>query len=225
MAEQTRGYIYCFSNPYIPGLLKIGLTGRNLKERLREANGETYSPPFWKIEFAKLVENCDEAERKIHRALETYSQRLTSKREFFTCTLEQARNLFELLSGEWYIETPIASLLPPSSIESPDTESVEQTDTTTTGAKKEMRQYMLDGTLIQHRTNNGSTWTAKFDLSRNCIVQETEGGIQVYPSPTAFAVAHVRSVNPEASDSRSGWKECYAFVDGWKPMFKLPALT
>ena len=49
------GYLYCFSNSSMPGILKIGMTERTPDIRLSEANSSnTWKPPTpYKIEFAK----------------------------------------------------------------------------------------------------------------------------------------------------------------------------
>jgi len=51
------GYVYCFANPSMPGILKVGATERTPEDRLREANAaDTWRPPTpYRIEFAKKV--------------------------------------------------------------------------------------------------------------------------------------------------------------------------
>jgi hypothetical protein len=53
----SSGYLYCFSNKSMPNILKIGITERNLKLRLNEANAsDTWRPPTpYKLEFAKKL--------------------------------------------------------------------------------------------------------------------------------------------------------------------------
>ena len=60
----TDGYIYCFSNQSMPGILKIGMTERTPEIRLNEANrSDTWRPPtLYKIEFAKKVLNPKQKE-------------------------------------------------------------------------------------------------------------------------------------------------------------------
>ena len=100
MAE---GWVYCISNPSMPGLLKIGMTVRTPQERLKEANSsDTWRPPTtFVLEFAKRVRDPLQKERTIHKLLEQYDQRVNSKREFFEVSTVTARLCFELMDGEW----------------------------------------------------------------------------------------------------------------------------
>ena len=105
MAE---GWVYCISNPSMPGLLKIGMTLRTPQERLKEANSsDTWRPPtIFIIEFAKKVRDPLQKERTIHKLLEQYDQRVNPKREFFEVNTATARLCFELMDGEWLAEEP-----------------------------------------------------------------------------------------------------------------------
>ena len=65
----SSGYLYCFSNPSLPGIYKIGMTARTPEERLKEANSDTWrhdATPFI-IEFTKCVENPRQKEKMIHK--------------------------------------------------------------------------------------------------------------------------------------------------------------
>ena len=103
MAE---GWVYCISNPSMPGLLKIGMTLRTPQERLKEANSsDTWRPPTnFIIEFAKRVHNPLQKERTLHKLLEQYDQRVNPKREFFEVNIATARLCFELMDGEWFVD-------------------------------------------------------------------------------------------------------------------------
>ena len=80
-----KGYIYCFSNISMPGILKIGMTERLPDERLKEANrSDTWRPPTpYKIEFAKKVYNPKQKETTLHTILMKYAERVDPKLEFF----------------------------------------------------------------------------------------------------------------------------------------------
>jgi hypothetical protein len=98
----TDGYIYCFSNPSMPGILKIGMTERTPKIRLDEANAsDTWRPPTsYQIEFAKKVCNASSKERTLHILLEQYTNRINPRREFFRVSPEEVLKFFDLIDGE-----------------------------------------------------------------------------------------------------------------------------
>lgn len=103
------GYIYCFSNESMPGILKIGLTERIPTKRLAEANkSDTFKPPNnYKIEFAKKVKDIRQKEYTLHKLLSKYTERINPRREFFRVSLEEARLFFDLMDGEWWNENNI----------------------------------------------------------------------------------------------------------------------
>ena len=100
------GYIYCFSNPSMPGIVKIGMTERIPEDRLSEANAsDTWRPPTpYKIEFAKKVLDASRKEKILHTLLEEYTDRINSRREFFRVSPEKVRNFFDLMDGEMCVE-------------------------------------------------------------------------------------------------------------------------
>ena len=54
----TEGYLYCFSNQSMPGILKVSMTEKTPEITLNEANSSSY-----KIEFAKKVLNPKQKEQ------------------------------------------------------------------------------------------------------------------------------------------------------------------
>ena len=103
----TDGYIYCFSNPSMPDILKVGMTERTPQARLSEANAsDTWRPPTpYKIEFAKKVSNPSQKEKTLHILLEQYTERIHPRREFFRVSHEEVRKFFDLMDGEMWAET------------------------------------------------------------------------------------------------------------------------
>jgi len=101
----SHGYIYCFSNPCMPGILKIGMTKRTPDKRLGEANtSDTWRPPIpYMIEFAKKVTNPREKETNLHDLLKKY--RINPDREFFTISHEEVRKEFDRIDGTMWDET------------------------------------------------------------------------------------------------------------------------
>jgi hypothetical protein len=100
----TDGYIYCFSNISMPGIVKVGMTIRTPDIRLNEANSsDTWRPPTeYKLEFAKKVKNPKDKEHILHVLLAKYAERISPKREFFRASPEDVKTFFELIDGEFY---------------------------------------------------------------------------------------------------------------------------
>ena len=104
----TDGYLYCFSNPSMPGILKVGMTERTPEIRLNEANSsDTWRPPTpYKLEFAKKVLNPKQKETTLHNLLTQYTLRINPKREFFLVSTEEVKAFFDLIDGDlWVKET------------------------------------------------------------------------------------------------------------------------
>lgn len=99
MNIETEGYIYCFSNPSMPGILKIGMTEREPELRLNEANSpDTWRPPTpYRIEFVKRVSNPRQKEGVLHGLLARYAERINPRREFFRVELNTVRPFFDLM--------------------------------------------------------------------------------------------------------------------------------
>ena len=114
------GYIYCFSNPSMPGILKIGMTKRTPEERLKEANqSDTWRPPTeYVVELSIRVTDHVTAEREIHEALK--SKRINANREFFKATVIDVMHHVEAFVEKPYVaqkQNPYASSkgpLPPN---------------------------------------------------------------------------------------------------------------
>ena len=94
------GYIYCITNPSMPGVVKIGMTRRMPEERLADANRDTWNHTKFQLAFAKKVEDPEQKERAIHKILEQHGQRKSSSREFFTISVELTKMYFDLIPGE-----------------------------------------------------------------------------------------------------------------------------
>jgi hypothetical protein len=96
------GYIYCFSNPSMNGILKIGMTLRTPCTRLCEANSsDTWRPPTpYVLEFAKKVLNPKQKEYALHSLLTRYTERIHMRREFFRVSPNEVKAFFDLIDGE-----------------------------------------------------------------------------------------------------------------------------
>ena len=80
------GYVYCLTNSTIPGLVKIGKTARDPKERVAEISASTGVPTPFDIAWSRKVPDMHTAESDLHAALADF--RLTKRREFFRCSPE-----------------------------------------------------------------------------------------------------------------------------------------
>lgn len=104
---KREGYVYCFSNPSMPGIVKIGMTERTPDARLSEANSsDTWRPPTpYKIEFSKKVSNPSQKEKILHDLLAKYTDRINPRKEFFRVSLEEVKKFFDLMDGDtWSAE-------------------------------------------------------------------------------------------------------------------------
>ena len=97
--------IYAFSNPCMPGILKVGMTKRKIESRLKEANGsDTWRPPLpYQIELAKYVTNYKQKEKDIHALFNHLGKRINPKKEFFETTLNEVKLIFNLIDGDEFI--------------------------------------------------------------------------------------------------------------------------
>ena len=73
--------VYIFTNPAMPGFIKIGMTTRDdVRLRLKELSNPTGVPMPFECPYAAEVRNATEAEKAFHNAFEDYR---LPRREFF----------------------------------------------------------------------------------------------------------------------------------------------
>lgn len=90
----------------MPYILKIGMTERTPEERIKELYTTGVALPF-KIEFAKKVKDPRKKEACLHTLLEKYTDRVSTRREFFRVSLEEVRKFFDLMDGETWVESGV----------------------------------------------------------------------------------------------------------------------
>ena len=93
----NEGIVYVLTNPAMPGMVKIGKTGRQVETRLSDLYSTGVPLPF-ECEYAAKVEDMDRVERAFHKAFGP--NRVNPKREFFSIQPEQAIALLELMAVE-----------------------------------------------------------------------------------------------------------------------------
>ena len=81
-----KGYVYVMSNPSMPGLLKIGFSSKDPKERAAELSKDTGVPKPFVVEYEAHVENPKGYEQSVHKRL----QQKRYGKEFFECSVEEA---------------------------------------------------------------------------------------------------------------------------------------
>lgn len=90
--------VYVFSNPAMPGLVKIGLTSRdNIDDRLKELFTTSVPVPF-ECEYACKVDDSAAVENALHIAFGP--NRINPQREFFEIEAEQAIAILKILSKQ-----------------------------------------------------------------------------------------------------------------------------
>ena len=98
MSEEKIGFVYILKNEAMPGIYKIGVTGRDeLDARIDELyNGKTNIPlPFFECVFACRVKNYKDVEKIIHNAF--MDTRVNPNREFFTIDPDRVTPLLKHL--------------------------------------------------------------------------------------------------------------------------------
>ncbi|CAL5979541.1 GIY-YIG_nuclease family protein [Hexamita inflata] len=90
--KQNKGFVYCFSNPCLQNIYKIGYTQKSIEERLDHLYNTSIPMPY-KCEFYLETDYAFEIEQQIHQQLSQY--RINSDREFFKCDIEIIEKCFE----------------------------------------------------------------------------------------------------------------------------------
>lgn len=93
-----RQYLYIFSNPSMPGMLKVGSTTRPPHERKLELHSTGVPTPF-EIEYVFVVADCSACEQLAHRALHAY--RVSTNREFFSVSIKTALKKIQAVIGPY----------------------------------------------------------------------------------------------------------------------------
>jgi hypothetical protein len=97
---EGRYYIYVLENDTMPGILKIGYTGKKPEERATQLSKSTGVPTPFRVVFATKCHDGEGMEYEVHQELKEY--RVNNDREFFSCTLEEAQKAIEKI-GQRYV--------------------------------------------------------------------------------------------------------------------------
>ena len=94
----SSGIVYIFSNPAMPGIVKIGMTTKDqIDDRLKELFTTSVPVPF-ECEYACKVKDCKKVENALHIAFDP--DRVDPQREFFKTEPERAIAILSLVSEE-----------------------------------------------------------------------------------------------------------------------------
>jgi hypothetical protein len=217
----TEGYLYCFSNQSMPGILKVGMTERTPKIRLNEANSsDTWRPPSpYKIEFAKKVLNPKTKETTLHKLLSQYTERINPKREFFRISPEEVKTFFDLIDGDLWGKDPEDEDEEDEDEEDEDEEDEdEENEENKEKGCRDMTKCFTHGQRIRHIIGINKTWIGIYDSSKNGIMYDTK----FYKSLSGFAETHYSIDRTDRVKSANGWKECQCEVNGkWISTYNL----
>jgi len=84
-------------------MVKIGMTTRSPEERAIELKS-TGVPGVWNVDHAVFVPNCEYLEKVIHSELESF--RVSNDREFFSITVDDAKETLDRFSSEMILNFP-----------------------------------------------------------------------------------------------------------------------
>lgn len=84
------GFVYVLINPSMEGLIKIGKTTKEPKERAAELSKATGVPTPFVVAYEEYFADCGQAEVFVHTYLEHQGYRVASNREFFEVPMKVA---------------------------------------------------------------------------------------------------------------------------------------
>ena len=208
----TDGYLYCFSNESMSGILKVGMTERTPVIRLNEANSsDTWRPPTpYKIEFAKKVLNPKQKETTLHSLLSQYTERINPKREFFRVSSEEVKTFFDLIDGDLWVKED------PEEEEEEEEEKEYNLSTISNSSPvvkcRDMRKCFTNGQRIRHTIGINKTWIGIYDSSKNGIIYN--GKMYQGRSPlNQFAKSHYETERNDRGSNVNAWSECECEVN------------
>lgn len=93
-----KGYVYILINISMPGLIKVGKSTRSPEIRASELSQASGVPQSFQIVYQTLVDNCDLAEKEVHKFLSPFRE--NSNREFFRIPLNRAIDVLRKVIAE-----------------------------------------------------------------------------------------------------------------------------
>ncbi len=238
MSDPVPGLVYTLTNPYMPGLVKIGRS-TNIDQRIADLSRPTGVPGTFVLEFAKSVTNTIEKERQLHSIL---SEKRVEGSEFFKATPEEVRALFALMEGDWITPSGVtpagaapakaapakAAPVKVTAVVAPvrvtaGTAPARATPARATPARVapapkkqrakicrlELHTFLKDGQHVYHKVHDGTEWIGTFSSELNKIVYN--GAAYTI---NHLAVTHYEEERPDRKPDCNAWVEMKTLVDG-----------
>jgi len=92
-------WVYVLSNPTMPGLLKIGSTGKDPNQRAKQISRGTGIPLEFEVEYAYRCFNAVKLERELHKYFKP--QRINNQKEFFRMSLNSVKEGINILGVKY----------------------------------------------------------------------------------------------------------------------------
>ena len=103
----SSGYLCCFSNNSMPGILNISITTMEPDERAAELFTPEVPLPFT-VEIAKKVVDPKDKKAVLYDVLEKYAVRIHPLRDFFRISKEDVCRFFKAIEGDLWIDPKLS---------------------------------------------------------------------------------------------------------------------
>lgn len=113
----SSGYLCCFSNNSMPGILNISITTMEPDERAAELFTQEVPLPFT-VEIAKKVVDPKGKKVILYERLEKYAVRIHPSRDFFRISKEDVYRFFTMIEGDLWIAPDLVIVEPDESADS-----------------------------------------------------------------------------------------------------------
>ena len=136
------GILYVLTNPFMPGLVKIGRTIQNVEDRISELSSVSGVPVAFHCHFAAQLDDMVAKEKTLHQLFS--DRRVNPKREFFEVAPEKV--VLAIRMGPYAEVTPGKSTIAPE--EAKAAEKAEEADAKKRSNIKLEAIGILPGTVL-----------------------------------------------------------------------------
>ena len=170
-----KGWVYIATMSNTVGVVKIGYSGDDPDERVKEWSRDTGAPGEARVEYAAWVNEYTQYEKRVHKLLE--ENRVTKRGEWFRCEIVEAIKAIHRSGTPLYedVRTPLANIVPTEdglqSILNERLSDIEKKQQELKEAEK--RILTLDQRLKAHEIagNEIENGTQQSDLWEKCLTQ------------------------------------------------------